>query len=121
MKRKEEKEDGKEDILSTSSKHKSRKVAVSNAKRRVPSDVIQQVKDDADFEKLLKETSDDKNCVSIVFVYATWSTPCKQILPIYQALIKKLHTESVSSLKSDLKTAESKDESESATIQDQRQ
>ncbi|KAJ3142056.1 hypothetical protein HK100_003251 [Physocladia obscura] len=68
-------------------KHNSPKLS---SKFVVESAVIEEIKTEENLTAIYDATSKDTNLIAIVFLFATWSAPCKTILVAYQNLINKL-------------------------------
>ncbi|KAJ3014987.1 UNVERIFIED_CONTAM: hypothetical protein HDU68_012935 [Siphonaria sp. JEL0065] len=88
-----------------STEPKRSRIAVKDIDVTVTSNVLEQINTKEEYEKMREATANDPNHVAIMFLYATWSTPCKQVMPVYQALIDKLYNAQSSTSSS--KTVES--------------
>ncbi|KAJ3377634.1 hypothetical protein HDU84_008365 [Entophlyctis sp. JEL0112] len=56
----------------------------------IPFRDIPDIDSDAVFDSIMRDSEADRNLVVVVFLYATWSTPCKGILKTYQSLLSDL-------------------------------
>ncbi|KAJ3019936.1 UNVERIFIED_CONTAM: hypothetical protein HDU68_010426 [Siphonaria sp. JEL0065] len=75
---------------------KRSRTAVKELDVAVTSNVLEQINTKEEYEKMREATVNDPNHVAIMFL----STPCKQFMPVYQALIDKLYIAQSSTLSS---------------------